>query len=230
MRNVILILCGFSALSCCAYLYAAQSILSQEDLMRVKSRYRELYPDADTHDITKPLGGRKTATKAEMDNMKQVVADLRATIQKNADNKPWCAMLQNQIADTYMAMGEFEAAKAEYEKVMKLYPDQKNICDSAASSLGECEKWMNGETPAAAPAAKGKPVPAETKPAVQEPVAAGPARPEAPAGDQYVFELTNGKTIRGEIVKETEKSFTIRFSGNTIVFEKNEIKSFQKAE
>ena len=89
---------------------------------------------------------------------------------------------------------------------------------------------MGQSFPAAAPAAQEKPLPAETKPLVQEPAPPEPARPQTPAGDQYVFELTNGRTIRGEIVKETEKSFTIRFSGNTIVFDKSEITTYRKAE
>jgi hypothetical protein len=87
---------------------------------------------------------------------------------------------------------------------------------------------MSGKTPEAAPLKKE--VSIEPPPAVQEPAVVETPEPEAPAGDQYIFELKNGKEIRGGIVKETEKSFTVRFSGNTIVFEKTEIESYRKAE
>lgn len=202
---------------------AASSKITREKLEKAKNLYKELFPDADKKDVSSD--GKLVLSKKDIASMKEAISDMQEVIRKFPDNKAWCAKSQKQIGEIYKDMGEYQTAIAEYNKVLANYPSQKEMCIDAASAIDECNKLLSGGgnspiTPAGDSGVQTKSIP--------EGPLATLKRNSGPVSEEYVFHLANGRSIKGEILKETDKSITIRFSGNTIEFEKSEIKSREK--
>ncbi|HRZ87611.1 MAG TPA: tetratricopeptide repeat protein [bacterium] len=225
---------------------SASFTVTQEDIAKAKQRFQEMYPGSDPMKPPEPADASVRAlSAAEREHMLNAIKDCRTVMAQFPDNKPWCAKLQNQIGSTYTDMGEYDTAIAEYEKVLREYPSFKEACDAAQQGIERCrelaqdrrEKPARRELEAAekvVPAGAAIPTAAEasrgTPASVRAESLSGPADAgEAPAGMVHVIVLRNGRTVRGEIIKQTAKTLTVHCKDRTEVFDRSDVVSCEEA-